>query len=201
MKNITVLTVLILIALFITSLNAQLSIRGARVVTPPMNPLPGCGDLWMNTWAEDDLLYSGWGDGSGPWPGIGCDAGVVVLRGNPPFFVVPDDSTDIRCKFVPDGTPTTIRDDKPSSLISIDGVLYFAGHSPLSDAEYGYIAVSTDDGATWAEIPHSPWQRFAGSPFRCMFFINMGQNYELNTDGYVYSLAIGKEWEIGRAHV
>jgi hypothetical protein len=33
------------------------------------------------------------------------------------------------------------------------------------------------------------------SPFRCLFFINMGRNYELNTDGYVYGLGIGKEWD------
>ena len=31
------------------------------------------------------------------------------------------------------------------------------------------------------------------SPFRCLFFINMGKNYELNTDGFVYGLGIGKE--------
>jgi len=27
-----------------------------------------------------------------------------------------------------------------------------------------------------------------------MFFINMGQNYELNQDGFVYGLGIGREW-------
>ncbi len=31
------------------------------------------------------------------------------------------------------------------------------------------------------------------SPFRCLFFINMGKSYELNMDGYIYGLGIGRE--------
>ena len=32
-----------------------------------------------------------------------------------------------------------------------------------------------------------------------MFFINMGKNYSLNTDGYVYAYGIGREWDWGKS--
>ncbi len=172
------------------------TIQSARVVTPPMHPIPSAGDLWMNTWAGDDNLYTGWGDGFGPGniePSTDC--GIGILKESVPYFHLESDSSDyVRCKFVPDGQPTQARDDKPSSLIFIDGRLYLAGHTPLGNADYGYIAWSDDYGQTWSEIPHSPWTKASDSPFRCLFFINMGKNYELNTDGYVYALGIGKEW-------
>jgi len=73
--------------------------------------------------------------------------------------------------------------------------LYFAGHTPLWAPDYGYIAVSEDDGRTWREIPGSPWTKERNSVFRCLMFINMGQNYQLNRDGYVYGLGAGWEWD------
>ena len=40
------------------------------------------------------------------------------------------------------------------------------------------------------------------SPFRRLFFINMDQNYSLNTDGYVYALRIGTAWSwAGTVHL
>lgn len=172
------------------------TILSARVVTPPMHPVPSTGDLWMNTWADDDHIYTGWGDGEGPGcaePGTDCGIG-VLKEAVPYFYIEPDPKDYVRCKFVPDGQPTSFRDDKPSSLLFIDGRLYLAGHTPLGDADYGYIAYSDDYGKTWIEIPGSPWTKTAGSVFRCLFFINMGKNYELNEDGYVYAYGIGKEW-------
>src|SRR4030042_540704 len=31
----------------------------------PIEPFRSEGDLWMSTWADDGVLYSGWGDGRG----------------------------------------------------------------------------------------------------------------------------------------
>jgi hypothetical protein len=77
-------------------------------------------------------------------------------------------------------------------------------HSPLGDPNVGYLAYSDDYGSTWTRLKDSsPWtaqylnsgdRSKTGSNFRCMFFINMGKNYELNTDGYVYAFGIGREW-------
>ena len=89
---------------------------------------------------------------------------------------------------------TLTGDDKPSSVLFYNGRLYFAGHTPLGDPDYGYIAYSDDYGLHWIEVPNSPWTRANNSVYRIIMFINMGKNYELNTDGYVYALGIGTEW-------
>ena len=85
------------------------TILSAKIVTPPVHPVPSTGDLWMNTWADDDNIYTGWGDGEGP--GImdpGTDCGIAVLKETVPyFFIEPDPSDYVRCKFVPDGQPTS----------------------------------------------------------------------------------------------
>ncbi|MBC8444472.1 DUF4185 domain-containing protein [Candidatus Woesearchaeota archaeon] len=96
----------------------------------------------------------------------------------------------------------------------IDGILYGHFHTPLGDSRLGYLAFSKDYGISWERVgfydyndvpteDSSPWsakytgekrQSRVGSNFRCMFFINYGMNYELNEDGYVYALGIGREW-------
>lgn len=81
--------------------------------------------------------------------------------------------------------------DKPSSMLSVDGTLYLAGHTPLGDPDIGWIAFSRDHGLSWTEVPGTPWQR--PGPYRVMMFIQMGQDYSLNTDGYVYALGMGAE--------
>jgi hypothetical protein len=174
--------------------SSSAAIKSARIVTPPVNPIPSSGDLWMNTWADDNNLYTGWGDGLGPGSTTPfTDCGVGVLKGTVPYFSVESNSSNyVRSKFVPDGSSD--RNDKPSSLLYIQGGLYFAGHSPLGNAKFGYIATSNDKGKTWTEVPNSPWTKAAGSPFRCLFFINMGKSYKLKRDGYIYAFGIGTEW-------
>ena len=94
---------------------------------------------------------------------------------------------------IPTGVPlpNTTRNDKPSSILSVDGTLYMAGHWPPGNATSGWIADSVDHGVTWDESPNSPWT--APSPFTVMMFIQMGQDYGLNGDGWVYALAMGRE--------
>ncbi len=87
--------------------------------------------------------------------------------------------------------PMTRRSDKPSSLLALGDVLYFHGHEPAGVPTRGYVAISTDWGATWTEMADSPWG--STSNFRVLMFINMGQNHSLNQDGYVYGLGIGVE--------
>lgn len=127
------------------------------------------------------------------------DAGVLAVEGPVPNLGHGENiSID-----VPDGNPfilqdapggpldVTGRNDKPSSLLFVDGRLYLAGHSPAGQPVLGYIAYSDDYGQTWTEVPGSPWDE--SSNFRVLMFINMGQNYALNQDGYVFALGIGTE--------
>jgi hypothetical protein len=174
-------------------------IESIAVDGSPMRPFASEGDLWMSTWADDDCLYSGWGDGAGVGGGTTwSDCGIARLTGSLPRLAAEE-----MCFLAPTEAPAV--NDKPSSLLALGERLVGAFHSPLGDAWIGYLAYSDDRGATWARVGFreegdpwlaggSPWVRDTNSPFRCLFFINMGQDYSLNGDGTVYALGIGTEW-------
>jgi hypothetical protein len=179
-------------------------IESISLATAPLTPFPSMGDLWFTTWADDDNLYGTWGDGTGPtgeesWS-LHTDCGIVKFTGDPPHLTPTVVLRDAPTQFEPRV------DNKPSSLLFLDGRLYGEFHSPLGDARIGYLAYSDDYGAHWTRVGFylpgvakpvgaSPWTKDVDSPFRCLFFINMGRNYELSTDGYVYGLGIGREWD------
>jgi hypothetical protein len=166
----------------------------------PIQPFESEGDLWMNTWADDGNLYSGWGDGRGvvvSRPGW-TDCGLARFSGD-----LPGIQAEEICFLTPTEYPRV--NDKPSSFLFLDGQMVGAFHSPMGDPWMGYLAVSKDRGATWTRLGFfeegqwmpqnaSPWTRDNRSKFRCLFFINMGRAYSLNGDGYVYALGIGTEY-------
>lgn len=139
-------------------------------------------------------------DGVTPYsPCVLTQAGVFRLEGPVADFTGCERDECIRSIHIPTGIPqfefgidpTTRRGDKPSSLLFYNGTLYWHGHQFMVPPQYGYIAYSTDFGKTWTEVPNSPWT--GNSNFRVLMLINMGKNYELNTDGYVYGLGIHGE--------
>jgi len=151
------------------------------------------GDLWFSTWADNDEIYASWGDGKGVLSGNNTitDMGIAKITGlrntltgeNVYVDPVPNDAQEAYSV-----------NDKPSSLLYLNQQLIGQFHRPLEDPNLGYLAISNDYGVTWERFLDSPWTKSAESPFRCMFFINQGKAYELNTDGYVYALGVGKEW-------
>jgi hypothetical protein len=184
---------------FTPAIDASPVIASAAPEGDPVEPFISEGDLWMSTWADDGNLYSGWGDGRGvalhpEW----TDCGIAKFTGD-----LPEIKAKEQCYLAPTENPAV--NDKPSSLLFLDGRLVGAFHSPLGDPWMGYLAVSKDYGSTWtrvgfyregelAPVNASPWTRDNKSKFRCLFFINMGQAYALNLDGYVYALGMGAEW-------
>lgn len=162
------------------------------------------GDLWFSTWADDGNLYSTWGDGNG-FGDIFSDVGVAILKGNLPNL----EGENIYHEKHP-GLIKLVDNDKPSGLLFLDGRLYGHFYSPLAIPRIGYNAYSDDYGKTWTRVGFfknvkekpddaSPWTSEFRSNFKCLHFINMGKNYELNEDGYVYGLGIGKPvaWKNG----
>ncbi len=148
--------------------------------------------LWCN-------LYPCGADYSYP-PAPLTDTGVLAFTGPVPEFT----DVSITSIDVPTGAPFFLtrpdgaldvdeagRNDKPASLLSVDGRLYFAGYSPAANPTLGYIAYSDDHGQTWTEAPGSHWSET--NKFRIMMFINMGQDYALNRDGYAYALGFSGE--------
>lgn len=229
-------------------------------VTADVAQFPFFGDLWANTWADDDRVYFSFGDGTGvtaapsddglvpgaftsPWQGAqqispGCfrippappsttdplwglfcrtfdcsatapcyplshftDSGLVIMTGSPPNFSPCVGSqclagVDVPNESLPPGAWRN--DDKASSMLSAGGTLFYAGHDPSVTPSEGYIAESRDKGKSWQKIAGTPWT--GSSPFRVLMFINMGEDDQLNTDGFVYAMGTPLELETTLSH-
>jgi hypothetical protein len=179
-------------------------IKGIKV-SAPVTPFESGGDLWFSTWADDGSLFVSWGDGPGPncqtceknrkdKERIAIDPGnshhgLARLTGE-----LPNLNPEVVKRFMP--LSDDFNNSKPSSLLFYNGRLYVAIHFPLGDSNIGFIAYSDDYGRTFKyDIKNSPWTKKNNSNFRSLLFINMGRNYNLNKDGYVYAFGIGSEWD------
>ncbi len=134
---------------------------------------PG-GDNWPMTWADDDAMYTSYGDGNGFVPQLPekLSLGLARVTGHPP---------EVHGENIRSETGEQIGDGrhgkKASGMLMVDGVLYMwarnAGNSQL--------AWSTDRGRTWT---WSDW-KFTES-FGAPSFLNFGRNYKGARDTYVY---------------
>ncbi|MBI2837400.1 MAG: DUF4185 domain-containing protein [Acidobacteria bacterium] len=179
----------------------------------------GDGDLWFTTWADDGKLYGTWSDGNGPNKGQnGCaywtSLGVVRHAGAiGPKTVVTElwrlDPVNPKCPRYSDAEKM-----KSGSILSIEGTLYASFQTTHPNCgvhctDSGFLAMSTDRGKTWTDDraaspwtyngpadPYDVWHP-GSSPFRCLMLFNMGRDYVLNNDGYVYGFGIGMSygWE------
>ena len=166
------------------------------VLTPAKPRTPGPGGFIPDDFPVGLFCNINVCDGLTPYPpGLLTDAGVAALEGPPPFSFGINIALD-----APEATPffetgvdlETRRNDKPSSLLAVGSRIYLAGHGPAGIPDNGYIAYSDNFGGTWTEVPGSPgWT--GNSRFRVMMFVNMGPSYALNTDGFIYALAMGTE--------
>jgi CubicO group peptidase (beta-lactamase class C family) len=131
-------------------------------------------DNWPLTWADDDHLYTAYGDGNGFEPFIKpkLSMGFARVEGGP---------TDFQGINISTPTGETLGDGakgkKASGILMVDGVLYLwtrnAGNSQL--------AWSKDRGQTWE---WADW-KFTTS-FGCPTFLNFGKNYAGARDDFVY---------------
>lgn len=133
----------------------------------------GC-DNWPLTWADDDHLYTAYGDGNGFEPYIKekLSLGLARIEGSPADF------TGINLR-----APTAEQKGegkegkKASGLLMVDGVLYLWARN----AGNAQLAWSEDRGQTWS---WSEW-KFSTS-FGCPTFLNFGRNFAGARDDFVY---------------
>lgn len=131
-------------------------------------------DCWPLTWADDDALYTAYGDGYGFDPKVPekLSLGLARITGSPPHF----HGENVRSSTL-EQKGNGPAGKKASGLLMVEGVLYLwarnAGNSQL--------AWSGDRGKTWE---WADW-RFTES-FGCPTFLNFGKNYTGARDGYVY---------------
>jgi len=132
------------------------------------------GDNWPITWADDDHLYTAYGDGKGfePYIDVKLSMGLCRISGSPDGF----QAVNLRSpsfETIGDGA----KGRKASGMLMVDGILYLwarnAGNSQL--------AWSADHGATWT---WSDW-KFTES-FGAPTFLNFGRNYAGARDTFVY---------------
>ena len=153
------------------------------------------GDLWPAAWSDDGLLYTANGDGKGFGNEFSDIAVSVVTSGDPYNKNITGNILTTNVSQVWSG-PGYNR--KPTGMISIDGVLYLAvqdlsvGSTAFDDAPAATIAKSTDKGQTWTWDKTAPM--FSDNTFTTIMFLDAGQDYVNNTDGYVYAYGLDGNW-------
>ena len=139
-------------------------------------------DNWPITWADDDNLYTAYGDGYGFDPIVPNKLGLGLAR-------VMGGPTDFRGENIPsDGENTGMGPSgkKASGMLMVDGVLYMWARNADNKGNHCQLAWSSDYARTWR---WSPWKF---TQFGYLTFINFGMNYTGVPDqhkDYVYMVS------------
>lgn len=144
-------------------------------------------DNWPLTWADDEVMYTAYGDGNGfePYAPAKLSMGFAKVVGtvdSPQGMNLPSPTFDT----LGDGK----KGRKACGILMVDGTLYILARN-LGNAQLGW---SSDHGATWT---WADW-KFTDS-FGCPTFLNFGKNYDGARDQYVYIASPDAETAYQRA--
>lgn len=134
-------------------------------------------DNWPVTWADDDAIYTTWGDGTGFEPKVEkkLSLGFARVTGSPENFK----GENIRSAAEQLGQGRTGK--KGWGILCVDDVLYlWLGHADQRGAT-AQLAWSRDHAKTWT---FADW-KFA--EFGLVGFVNFGKNYAGARDEFVYA--------------
>ncbi|MFC1713577.1 serine hydrolase [Candidatus Poribacteria bacterium] len=139
-------------------------------------------DNWPITWADDDSIYTAYGDGYGFDPIVPSKLGLGFARivGGPSGFT----SENIRSDAENPGMGRSGK--KASGLLMVDGVLYMWARNADDKGNHCQLAWSTDYARTWT------WSDWKFEEFGYLTFINFGRNYAGVPDkhrDYVYMVS------------
>lgn len=135
------------------------------------------GDNWPITWADDDAIYTTWGDGTGFHPKVErkLSCGFARVTGGPADFLGANIRSDA------EQLGQGVYGKKCWGLLCVDGVLYaWFGHADTNGAA-SQLAWSRDHAKTWT---FASW-RF--DEFGLPGFVNFGRNYAGAPDQFVYA--------------
>jgi CubicO group peptidase (beta-lactamase class C family) len=135
-------------------------------------------DNWPLTWADDDQIYTAYGDGTGFPPKVPekLSLGLARIEGDSDNFT----GINLRSPSGEQPKGDGKRGKKASGLLMVDGVLYMW----VRNAGNAQLAWSRDHARTWT---WADWT-FTTS-FGCPSFINFGKNYAGARDDYVYTIS------------
>ncbi len=134
-------------------------------------------DNWPVTWADDDAIYSTYGDGWGFPPNVPekLSLGFARVSGQPKNF----QGVNIRSPAEQHGQGRAGK--KGWGMLCVDGVLYlWLGHAD-QDGGQAQLAWSHDHAQTWT---FADW---VFPEFGLMGFVNYGRDYAGARDDYVYA--------------
>ena len=131
-------------------------------------------DNWPITWADDDALYTAYGDGNGfePFVKEKLSLGLAKITGAPPAFHA-ENLRSQTAEAIGDGN----RGRKASGFLCVNGILYLLVRN-VTNSQLGW---SSDHGASWS---WADW-KFTES-FGCPTFLNYGRDYSGARDRFVY---------------
>ena len=131
-------------------------------------------DNWPLTWADDNLLYTAYGDGNGfePFVPEKLGMGLAIIEGVPPTFI----GRNLRSATA-EATGAGATSRKASGMLMVQGTLYLWARN----VNNSQLAWSADHGRTWT---WSDW-KFTNS-FGCPSFLNFGRNNQGARDDFVY---------------
>src|SRR5205823_13592492 len=135
-------------------------------------------DNWPITWADDDNLYTAYGDGQGFDPKVPTklSLGFAKVQGPATGFT----GINIRS---PTGEQAGdgAAGKKASGMLMVNGVLYMWVRNVDLNGNQSQLAWSSDHAVTWT------WSSWKFTEFGYTTFLNFGKNYAEARDGYVYS--------------
>ena len=134
-------------------------------------------DNWPMTWADDDSLYTTFGDGWGFDPKVPSklSLGLARVDGSATGFT----GVNIRSS-TGEQTGDGRTGKKASGILMVDGVLYMWVRNANNDGEQCQLAWSSDHAQTWT------WSSWKFGEFGYCALLNFGKNYLGARDNYVY---------------
>ena len=135
-------------------------------------------DNWPITWADDDSLYTAYGDGYGFKPKISekLSMGFARIAGTAEDFL----GENIRSGDEQYGDGRSGK--KSSGMLMVDGILYMWVRNANKKGEQSQLAWSINHAKTWT------WSTWKFKEFGYCTFNNFGKNYEGARDNYVYTV-------------
>jgi CubicO group peptidase (beta-lactamase class C family) len=137
-------------------------------------------DNWPLTWADDDHLYTAYGDGYGFEPGLPRKLGLGfgVVMGHPETGL-----TALNIRSDAENEAHGRHGKKASGLLMVGGVLYMWARNANEAGQQSQLAWSADYAKTWR------WAEWRFEEFGYMTFVNFGPNYAGAPDDYVYAVS------------
>jgi len=134
-------------------------------------------DNWPLTWADDDALYTAYGDGwgfEGDLPEKKLSMGIARVLGDPPDHA--GENVRSNAEFLGPGKSGK----KASGMLMVGGVLYIWLRNANEAGEHCRLGWSSDHGRTWT------WADWKFQELGYCTFLNFGKNYAGARDEFVY---------------